>query len=279
MSDVKQFDVLGQQFTIKLHSCSELTSDIIRKFGTPDLDDIAAYCELLNPGDVYIDVGANIGWNVVFAAKLVGATGHVYAFEPDPDNYALLLENIELNQLTNVTAVKLAVSDRAYQTKMYKSWTNFGDHIVDPARIDHPEVHSTTVDVECVTLDDYLANQDLSQLKLIKIDVQGHDLRVIQGAGQILAQHDPAIIIEYCPYHLKLCGTSPFDVLSFIDLNDYEVYRMDYHYAQARGISAMIPVSFHDIMLQLTQRLLPYNTHVDLCLIKRPPQTKKEKYK
>jgi len=82
----------------------------------------------LQRGDVYVDVGANIGYYTLVAAQRVGVTGKVIAYEPDPDNFALLKANVERNNLSNVTLFPFALHDTGGEGQLFLSGDNFGDH-------------------------------------------------------------------------------------------------------------------------------------------------------
>jgi tRNA A58 N-methylase Trm61 len=84
---------------------------LISYFGT-EFDSIFKFLKMtLGPGMVFVDVGANIGSHVINAARLVGDKGRVFAFEADPETYAVLVSNIELNRLGNVTVRQTCVAD------------------------------------------------------------------------------------------------------------------------------------------------------------------------
>lgn len=80
--------------------------------------------KIITQGMTVVDIGASIGYYTLIAAKLVGKTGVVYAFEPEPCNYELLIKNIELNGFTNIVPIKKAVSNRHGKAKLYfeKDW-------------------------------------------------------------------------------------------------------------------------------------------------------------
>ena len=85
----------------------------------------------LPPGDVFVDVGANIGYFSVLAASVVGEQGAVFGFEPDPNNYRLLCANAELNGFAgNIVAVEAALPDTAGEGRLFPSEDNLGDHQV-----------------------------------------------------------------------------------------------------------------------------------------------------
>lgn len=263
--EIKKIDIFGIQFKLKLHEENELYSYIIRFHGTPDLDDVATYVKFLQKGDVYIDVGANIGFNVVFAAKLVGPTGKVYAFEPDEKNFELLKYNIELNELTNVVLIQKAVMEETKIGTLMKSKNNFGDHRVDVIEKDHYIGGS----INCISLDSFFETvqyDELTKIKLIKIDAQGSDVKVLQGGKSFFRKHRPHIIVEFCPSFLRAAGNSPFDVFSFIERYNYIPHKMNLQNAIKNNVSIITPINIQDIV-QLTSELYSTNNHEDLFLL------------
>lgn len=162
---------------------------------------------LVKPGMVVVDVGANIGYFTVIFAKLAGNAGKVYAFEPDPYNYDLLSRNIKLNNLSNVVLIPRALSDRAGKIKLFLDKTNLGNMSFASQNISDD---GGEIEVETITLDDYLGGQNAD---LIKIDVQGAEGLVLSGAGKTLENSHPKILMEFWPYGLKNLGADPRGLL------------------------------------------------------------------
>jgi len=160
---------------------------------------------LLRPGDVFVDVGANIGYFSVLAASVVGAQGAVFAFEPDPDNYRLLRANAELNGLEHcITAVEAALSDTAGEGQLYLSADNLGDHQVYAG-----DWQRRSVPIALVRGSEYLAPR-LQRLDLLKVDTQGAEFQVMVGLLPLLQElaQPPRIIIELTPHSLRQAGAS-----------------------------------------------------------------------
>ena len=122
-------NVLNEKFDIELHD-DELLSNIIRERGIYSRNDLMIFSQILNEGDIFIDIGANIGWHTLFGALKVGKTGRVYAFEPVKTNYDVLVKNIQINKLDQVFPVCLAVSDLSETATIYCSPNNFGDNVI-----------------------------------------------------------------------------------------------------------------------------------------------------
>jgi len=164
--------------------------------------------ELLRKGDTYVDIGANVGYYTLLASRRGGEEGHVFAFEPDPDNFRILERNVRLNNLQNVTLVQKAVSNENATIRLFIAEDNKGDH-----RIYQTEEERPSVEVEAVTLDDFFFDYDRS-IDFVKIDTQGAEGVIVDGMRGIIENNDHIVIaIEYFPKGLKGLGT---DVKNFV---------------------------------------------------------------
>ena len=136
--------------------------------------------ELLHPGDTFIDVGAHIGWFTTAAARCVGGAGKVIACEPYPSNASMLKVNLAENRYTNVRVIEAALGDRPGTLILAKAGGNStGVTALDWA-------WDGRVEVPVTTLDDVAA--DLDTIALLKIDVEGWEAHVLQGAARTLAR-------------------------------------------------------------------------------------------
>lgn len=147
----------------------------------------------LKEGDVFVDVGANIGGYTLVAARLVGETGKVIAFEPVKFVYDRLCFNIDLNKLGNVSAEKSA---------LYKESGTLTLHVSDRENMGMSSIfhHDTesgqTEKADAIALDDYIKTSGIKKIKLIKIDVEGAELEALKGMQRILRDLRPIIIAE-----------------------------------------------------------------------------------
>lgn len=153
----------------------------------------AAFRELLSREDVCVDVGANIGYFTLLASQLVGPSGRVYAFEPLPSVYAMLRSNLELNSVTNVTALCVAAGDTDGRAHLYVAPS--GHSSIRPL-----DARSTLMTVRTCRLDSIVPTSDLARIKLVKIDVEGYEPEVVRGLeGVFEAGGRPAVILEVTP--------------------------------------------------------------------------------
>ncbi len=150
----------------------------------------------LQPGSVVIDVGANLGeWTMPFARK-VGAAGRVLAIEPAPRSAAALESTLAANALSQAEIVHCAIGD-------HDGTTDFAVPVVTSARTDTGAARigpacagHDALQVPLRSLDSLAAEHDFARLDLIKIDVEGHERRVLDGAAAILDRHRPVLVIE-----------------------------------------------------------------------------------
>jgi FkbM family methyltransferase len=160
--------------------------------------------ELAKKGDTIVDIGANIGYYTLLASDIVGSEGKVYAFEPSPLNYDLLVGNIKLNNFNNVVAVQKAVSDRNGKLEFYLNDQDMGAHtIYKPDRV------GKSVFVESITLDDYFKGKE-SPIDIVKMDVEGAEMAVIQGMDNIIKLNkNLKIFAEFNIPWVKRAGITP----------------------------------------------------------------------
>jgi FkbM family methyltransferase len=184
---------------------------------------------LLTSAMTFIDVGANRGEFTIFAAKRL-PSGRVLSFEPLPANFRELVHNIELNQLENVTpfAIGLAESGR-YQplytsadVSLHHSWheglgTLFGS--------DYRAVKLDSIELR--TLDKVCSDTDVDAIHCIKIDVEGAELHVLQGALEYLTRFRPVLILEMNAETFGAAGYSTLDTAQLLAQLGYWLYSID----------------------------------------------------
>jgi FkbM family methyltransferase len=170
----------------------------------------------IKPGDTVIDVGAHVGYFSLLMAALVGPSGRVLAFEPNPENYQRLLSHLAINGLTNVTPFHMAVGDKCGVVDLWINKDNDGGHAVyDVGQLQpntksraHPQrypVWMTTLDAICQTP------------TCIKIDVEGNEHNVMRGCGS----RPSAVISEIHRPGLVFTGSSEDKYRSYMASRGY----------------------------------------------------------
>ena len=146
--------------------------------------------QLLQPGDTFVDVGANIGYFTLLASPIVGHDGHVYAVEPNDLNVKLLESSIRANDLGNVSVMQVAAAERI-ETLLLHSTIGNG---TTSAMREHELFSGTTI--PGIPLDTLLAGRK-KPVALIKLDVEGFEYRALLGAQEMLRQDRPHIVFEF----------------------------------------------------------------------------------
>jgi len=166
--------------------------------------------QIVKPGMVVVDIGAHVGYFTLLAARLAGPAGKIYAFEPEPANHALLKENVQRNGYTNVEVVNKAVSDQTGSTVLFISSMDTGSNSLYQGRSSDGD----QVTVEMIEFDSFHADNGNPHIDLMKVDIEGAEIKAIQGMEKLLGNQDrPDLIIEFCPFLLKNAGHEPGEML------------------------------------------------------------------
>lgn len=193
----------------------DFVSDIIRRDLYWELPQTKLLARHLKPTDTVLDIGANLGYFTVVAARLA-RDGVVHAFEPDPDNFALLRRNCALNGCRNVVLHNVALSNRAGAASLHQSGYNMGDHRLAP--INNPASDAT---IALSPGDALLAA--LPRVDVIKCDTQGSEADVLDGLTQLIGRSTPKplMLIEFEPLGLVAMGRSYRELLDCFDAWGY----------------------------------------------------------
>lgn len=191
------------------------------------------YDQLFKPekDDIIVDVGAHIGVYTLKAAKLVGKKGKVFAFEPESQNFNLLLKNIALNRAKNVVPLNLGLSNFEGKARLYLDPQNVGGH-----SLKYDETKNWC-EIRVSTLDLILARLNIKSVDLMKIDVEGQERAVLEGCSKLLGQKRIKKIVV-AAYHYPTEEKEIKQFLSKCDFNIYtanvQSYGMEHKYVYAR---------------------------------------------
>lgn len=153
--------------------------------GSYEREQTRMFEELVQPGTVVYDVGAAVGYYTLLAARLVGRNGHVVSFEPDPKNAAFLRQHVAVNSLENVTVHESAVGNTNGRMRFAHGTGTGTGHISDQGGLE----------VKIQRLDDFVASRKKPPTH-VKIDVEGAELQVLDGARTILTTARPTLFLS-----------------------------------------------------------------------------------
>ncbi len=191
---------------LQVHADKDIyISEVLRRDGLWEPFETSLVQRFLKPGDSFLDAGANIGYFTVLAAACVGEHGKVYAFEPEPRNYALLAKNIQLNKFGDrVHAAAMALAAEPGEGQLHLHPDNLGDH-----QLYTDDQSRQAINIELAAGAVYL-QPHCERLDLVKIDTQGSEQQVVQGLMPLLKSSGPDLkmIIELTPFSLRQAGTT-----------------------------------------------------------------------
>ncbi len=178
----------------------------------------------LKEGDVFFDLGANVGYFTLLAAQFVGRRGQVYAFEPVPEIFAKLEQNVKLNGFNHVTLVNAAVTDRSGKVAIedVSCLTNLGTASLVPRQPGIP-----MLEVPAVSLDEFCRSHTITRIKLIKMDIEGAEMLALRGMSDLLsASRAPDLLCEVDDALLSRMGARAEDLCEFLSSLGFQIYRL-----------------------------------------------------
>jgi len=195
---------------------SDMTSEAFKSPATYRSGDKAFLEQVLNPGALVVDVGANIGLISIRSAKLVGNSGRVIAIEPNPKIAPFLQENVRLNGLNNVTVFQTALGAK-------EGVTPFNcDRRDDCSRI----IEKGGITVPMTTLDKVIEIEPTRDIDLLKVDVEGYEFVVLEGASKSL-KRTKLIYIEVDAANYAIYGRRTEEMTELLEANGFDTFISD----------------------------------------------------
>lgn len=202
--------------------------------GNYELDEVR-FCErTIEPGNMVLDVGANIGLYALLAGRLVGPSGRVHAFEPEAGNAARLAVNIALNGLENVSVFEAAVYSEPGAVTLnvfdsrFNAWHSLGrPSLPDPEHAGRTVEPVRTRQVPAITLDAHCATHGIDRIDLLKVDVEGAEVNVLLGARRLLDAHAVrALLFEVSLPQIEALGHRPEEPFELLEASGYQTFSL-----------------------------------------------------
>ena len=207
--------VVTQYGKMRIIDADKVVSHALGLYGEWAMDELNLLAQIISPGMSVLDVGAFIGTHSLAFSQFVGEKGKVYAFEPRKEIYAVLTENLLLNNCKNVSALNIGLGeiekDITLQSIDLNEMVNFGglsiDTEVDLSKSDTYQIHVSTID-----------GLGTGKIDVIKLDVEGMERSVLDGATETILRDRPVVFCE--------CNSlgSGNEVLLFCQARDYDTY-------------------------------------------------------
>jgi FkbM family methyltransferase len=172
----------------------------------------------LRSGLTCFDVGANIGYYSLLFSKLVGPFGQVHGFEPCPNEFGRLQRNVFLNDMSNINLHQIALGDIKGKIGITK-WKKGGLTRVSSSNDDFfHEARSTT-------LDDFCKIKKIYKINVIKVDIEGYEVKFLHGALETILRNKPTIVIELNPTALDIFGNNVLEIKEILCNMGYTLYK------------------------------------------------------
>lgn len=209
-------------FKMNVDKVGEGIESHLRLFGTYEKGTLQIMRFILKEGSAFLDGGANIGIMSLYASKLVGPQGKVFAFEPYPETYNKLLENLGLNTHSdNVQTFQLALSNEAGPGVIYEHITpSAGSNSMLASFADHDSTEITQTNLDEIVGPD-------ENVDLIKLDIEGFEYKAVLGGLKVIERHRPALIIEV---NQEISPHEEIDALmTLLQTLGYELFKPTFH--------------------------------------------------
>jgi FkbM family methyltransferase len=278
-----------------LVNTNDLVGSDVFYFGMYEPDVINFIKNIAKKGDIIFDIGAYIGDMTCILSKFVDDTGCIFAFEPIDEYFKILNYNIHLNNLNNVTSFNLGLGDREYKTHFYirNRYNRGSDSLIGMS-----DCKSKEKNIKVDSINNLLKNHLVNIPKIIKIDVEGYEYKVIKGMSSILKDYNsrgfrltspwfsgvfnplyvkprsrrdfmgfsesssPVIIFEANPFILKKEGDYK-DILNYLkNQNNYSFYKIDYE----NGFKKLIKINKFYKLNKITNIYCLIDSHINLII-------------
>lgn len=195
----------------------------LKKMPEEDEEDLVMLKNIIHEGDHVLDIGANIGIYTRFLSVYAGASGKVYSFEPIPETYNFLKNNINKLNLDNVTALNSAVSDYTGKVLMeVPKYDKAVDNYYEAKIVTDTKKGFKSFEVDCSTLDQLYEKYNFKPV-FIKCDVEGFEWNVFKSAESLLKKAGPVLLIEI-NQDLNAPDNKTKNLIQFLKKNEYSIY-------------------------------------------------------
>lgn len=183
--------------------------------GAFELEEISYLKNVLKAGDTFVDIGTNIGLFTLYASKRVGENGKVISFEPSPKTFSRFNENVELNNLHNVSLNQIGLSDKEGELTLNISGNGMDAWETFAPDLNNKFQNKTSVPVSALDL--RLQSEDKSKISLVKIDVEGWEKFVLLGGEKFFKEYSPIVMMEFTEVNTSAAGyevTQLYDIMN-----------------------------------------------------------------
>lgn len=203
---------------------NDVVGNQIVTHGQFEPETVTLFDRLLKSGMTFMDVGAHVGQYTLLASTRVGLSGQVHSFEPDTETFACLKKNVVLNGFNNVQVNRKALGKENGTVEFYlSSLETMGSNSLKKP----PHYSGRTIQIEVQRLSDYMEENGIQSLDVVKIDVEGAEYEMIDSSRDVFSRYKPAIIIEFNRSAGSKFGRGLRDLDTLLQELDYRLFRIE----------------------------------------------------
>lgn len=224
------------------HERGDLISNQLKNDNGTEFNEIELLLNQIDDDGIIIDVGANIGVHTVNYA-INNPNSKIFSFEPEPENIAILKENIKKHKLDNVNIIECGVGNSIKKGNVYTNFNNSGDcRIYENSDFNYSEVN----EIDIITLDSFIEKNNLKKIQYIKIDTQGYEPQVFEGSYNLIKNNFPKIFFEFWPWGYSQSKANIEHILKIITDFEYKVFNIPHAKAEKIEVDANYLKNFFD---------------------------------
>jgi FkbM family methyltransferase len=224
---LKQLSIEGIEYLVWLNE--EVGKQLLLSRGY-ERNNIKAFSRLVQKGDVCFDIGGNIGYYALNFAKMCSPAGHVYVFEPVEKNALVIKLSSLLNGNENISVIEKIVSDKNVELDLILPGDSAYAYLDQAGHMKGDKSEARSIKKPSITVDRFVSDNDINKVSLIKIDVEGAEGLVLEGAENILSQKEiqpRVIMMELVDEYLSLYNSSIIEIIEKMSLWGYRAYWAD----------------------------------------------------
>lgn len=199
-------------------------------FGEWEPDITRQMIDRIKPGDIVIDIGANVGYYTLLAAKMVGPKGKVYAVEASPKTLKKLRTNIKCNDFKNIEILPYGAWNCNTEKTFYCNILNLGvSSIAQLQPVQNGYYEAETIEMR--RIEELIPKDEYSAVSLIKMDVEGSEFYALEGLSSILSQKNISVFLEYNPMLLEKLDIAGIDLFQLLKKYEFTLYSLNNDYS------------------------------------------------
>jgi FkbM family methyltransferase len=222
-------------------------------FNTYEKEDSEMLFNLIDSDNIIFDIGANVGWYSIHIANIL-KKGVVYCFEPIPETYNKLQNNIAVNNLTNIQPIQLALSEKTQTLSFFYSPKQTGASSYRNITENENAIH---LELKSISLDEFVEEKNIQKIDLIKCDVEGAELFVYQGGLKSIEKYKPIVFTEMLRKWAAKFGYHPNDIVEIFTKMSYDMF-----YVENKKFNKIVTIT--DDTIQTNFFLLHRGKHMNI---------------